>query len=177
MRLVCIFANKTSPPVRRFFGSANACICEPKRSAGRFHFRWWKEMNIKTVSITNNQAVHPHPPLRGPPSPALGKAYAKRNSSIIYRHGKQFALTSGTSKAPSPTVVGEADLSRRESLWEFNCFSSRESLSPTFDSKRGIHKGENVEGRKNAARLLFCERNLSPCAAFLWFSKCLHLRA
>ena len=42
-------------------------------------------------------------------------------------------------------------------------------FSPTFDSKRGIHKGENVEGRKNAACLLFCERNLSPCAAFFWF--------
>ena len=54
---------------------------------------WWQESNIEnTVAITNNQEVHPHPPLRGPPSPALGKAYAKRNSSIIYRHGEQILI-------------------------------------------------------------------------------------
>ena len=41
-------------------------------------------------------------------------------------------------------------------------------FSPTFDSKRGIHKGENVEGRKNAARLHFCEQNLSTLCGALW---------
>ena len=68
-----------------------------------------------------------------------------------------------------PTVVGEADLSGTESLGEIESVSFRELFSPTFDSKRGIHKGENVEGRKNAACLLFCERNLSPCAALFGY--------
>ena len=73
------------------------------------------------------------------------------------------------SKKTSNLTVGEADLSGTESLGETKSFSHRELRSPTFDSKRGIHKGENVEGRKNAARLLFCERNLSPCAALFGY--------
>ena len=109
----------------------------------------------------------PHPPLCGPPSP-LEKAYAKRNSTIICSRSEQINLTNGTSRAPSPTVVGKADLSRRESLGEINSFSFEKSLSPTFDSKRGIHKGENVAGRKNAARLRFCEQNLSTLCGALW---------
>ena len=111
MRLVCFFANETSPPVRRSLVTF---------SAGG-------ESNIKTVAITNNQEVHPHPSASPPLSrcgsgttrlclppaaihyrvaaslPALGKAYAKRNSSIIYRRVEQFVLTNGTSRAPSPT--------------------------------------------------------------------------
>ena len=125
-------------------------------------------MNTTAVAITNNKEVHPHPPLCGPPSPALGKAYAKRNSIIICIHDEQINLTNGTSRAPSPTAVGEADLSRRESLGEIKSVSFRELLSPILESKRGIHKGENVEGRKNAACLLFCERNLSPLCGALW---------
>ena len=36
------------------------------------------------------------------------------------------------------------------------------------DSKRGIHKGENVEGRKNAARLHFLRTKPLPlCGALL----------
>ena len=65
-----------------------------------------------------------------------------------------------------PTVVGEADLSRRESLGEIESVSFRKLLSPTFDSKRGIHKGENVEGRKNAARLLFANETSPPVRRF-----------
>ena len=56
-----------------------------------------------------------------------------------------------------------------KALVEFKVFHFEVTFSPTFDSKRGIHKGENVEGRKNAARLLFCERNLSPRAALFGY--------
>ncbi|MBQ8409021.1 MAG: hypothetical protein IJY39_09180, partial [Clostridia bacterium] len=46
MRHVRFFLNETLFPICGVsFVRANACICEPKRSVGRFHFRWWKEMN------------------------------------------------------------------------------------------------------------------------------------
>ena len=49
---------------------------------------------------------------------------------------------------------------------EFKVFHFEVTFSPTFDSKRGIHKGENVEGRKNAARLLFANETSPPVRRF-----------